>query len=126
MKCADLAAKKIAQDENGNAILLECGVGKGKVYFSTVAEYSDDNGVVELMKVVMARMAKENAKILCDNKNIAFTERVLSDGRSELHLINTSCASDEKVEFNLIVNKNGEKKIIKETLSPCEILRICI
>ena len=78
------------------------------------------------MKVVMERMAKENAKILCDNKNIAFTERVLSDGSRELHLLNTSCASEEKAEFTLIVTKNGEKKIIKETLSPCEILRIKI
>ena len=126
VKCAVLEANTIAKDENGNAILLEYGVGKGKVYFSTVAEYSDDNGVVELMKVVMERMAKENADIICDNKNIAFTQRVLSDGRRELHLLNTSCASEENIEFSLIVKNGSRIEDRKIVLSPCEILQVHI
>jgi hypothetical protein len=120
VKCTNIQANVIAKDENGNAIVLEHCVGKGKVYLSAVAEYSQDDGVVALMQNVMSKMAEETAEILCDNKNIAFTQRVLPDGASELHLLNTSCASDEGITFNLIVN--GKKQ--KHTLLPCEIKSI--
>lgn len=126
VKCENINAKVVAKDEYDNAIVLEHSIGNGRVYFSSIADYCDDDGVVKIMQMIMERMAERSADIVCDNKNIAFTERVLSDGSRELHLLNTSCASEEKAEFTLIVTKNGERKIIKETLSPCEILRIKI
>jgi hypothetical protein len=92
------------------------------VYFSTIAEYTGDNGVVRVMQTVMDRMGKESAEICCDNKNIAFTQRELPDGTSVLHLLNTSCAKIQPITFNLTVN--GE--IEKYSLLPCEIKRIKI
>lgn len=126
VKCENINANVVAKDENGTAIVLENSVGKGKVYFSAIAEYCDDDGVVQVMQMVMERMAETTADIICDNKNIAFTQRIFSDGCRELHLLNTSCASEETVEFTLIVKKeNGEEKR-KVALSPCEILQMHI
>ena len=124
VQCTDLRARVIAKDEDDNPILLEYGVGKGKVYFSAIAEYDGDNGVVELMQAVMRRMAQEHAEILCDNNNIAFTQRVLSDGMRELYLLNTSCATDEQAECNLTVKIRGEEKRLKAVLAPCEIVKM--
>ena len=122
VQCKDIQAKIIAEDENGNVLVLKNSVGKGKVYFSTIAEYTGDNGVVRVMQTVMDRMGKESAEIYCDNKNIAFTQRKLPDGTSVLHLLNTSCAKIQPITFNLTVNG----KIEKYTLLPCEIKSIKI
>ena len=126
VKCENINAKVVAKDEYDNAIVLEHSIGNGKVYFSSIAEYCDDDGVVKVMQMIMERMAEISADIVCDNKNIAFTERVLSDGSRELHLLNTSCASEEKAEFTLIVKNATGAENRKATLSPCEILQIRI
>ena len=120
VQCKAIQANVIARDENGVALVLENTVGKGKVYFSAIAQYTGDCGVVKLMETVMDRMGKENAEVLCDNKNIAFTQRKLSDGTSVLHLLNTSCAQDEPITFTLTANGKSQSC----TLLPCEIKRM--
>jgi hypothetical protein len=121
VQCKTVQAKAIAKDENGNAVVLENQVGKGKVYFSAIAEYTGDNGVVKLMQTVMDTMGKESAEIYCDNKNIAFTQRVLEDGTSVLNLLNMSCSQTKKIDFSILIKKGKEWKKLNKTLSPCEI-----
>lgn len=121
VQCKTVQAKAIAKDENGNAVVLENQVGKGKVYFSAIAEYTGDNGVVKLMQTVMDTIGKESAEIYCDNKNIAFTQRVLEDGTSVLNLLNMSCSQTKKIDFSILIKKGKEWKKLNKTLSPCEI-----
>ena len=51
-----------------------------------------------------AIQGKENADIICDNRNICFTERILDDGSRVVDILNVSANCTTAEEYKLTLN----------------------
>ena len=78
------------------------------------------------MKKMLEKISYTICSSYCDNDNIAYTERVLENGRKVFHFMNMSSASEARQTFTLHV-KDGEEVISKTLdIGVCEIKELTI
>lgn len=121
--CSVTTAAPIAYDSNGNAIIYKNSLGKGVVYFGAFKDYFSADWSIDIAKHIMEIMASETATVICDNPNIAFTNRKTAD-RNILQLLNMSCADTCGQDFTVAYKKDGKCREIKGELNPCEIVTL--
>jgi hypothetical protein len=100
-------AEPICRDSSGNVIFYKRKIGKGYLYFCTFATYYGYYPAVEVMKAMLGKISEGLADSSCDNGNIAYTERLLPDGKRQFHFINMSSGSDDRQSFTISVNRGG-------------------
>ena len=61
------------------------------------------------MKRMLEKISYGVADSYCDNENIAYTERVMPDGRRTFHFINMSTGSEERQSFTITVKDGGRE-----------------
>jgi hypothetical protein len=108
-------------DKDGNVIFYRRKIGKGYLYFCTFATYYGYYWSVDIMKKMLEKISYTMCSSYCDNDNIAYTERLLENGKRAFHFVNMSSASEEKQNFTLYVKEDG--KVIEKSMDvgPCEI-----
>ena len=60
------------------------------------------------MKKMLEKISRKLCTSFCDNENIAYTERLLPDGKRQFHFINMSTGSDERQSFTINVKSGDE------------------
>ncbi|MBO4897704.1 MAG: beta-galactosidase trimerization domain-containing protein [Clostridia bacterium] len=118
LQCDAEGAEKVAEDENGNALVLKLRIGEGEIYFGTFADYNCPDGKLFLLQYILRLIGDSKADVICTNKNISFTHRVKSDGVNVINALNM-CPDGVTPEKYTLKLKNG--KSISGQLMPCEI-----
>ena len=78
------------------------------------------------MKKMLEKISYGLCSSYCDNGNIAYTERVLPDGKRVFHCMNMSSGSKERQKFT-IYRKEGEKILpVSADIGVCEIKEIVV
>lgn len=108
-------AEPIIFDTDKNAIFYRRKIGKGTLYFCTFADYyGNDKNLVEVIKDALEKFSYNVCTSCIDNKNVAYTERILPTGDRLFHFM--SMTSDDKKEKFVLSVVDGEK-IVKKSFS---------
>ena len=113
-------------DKAGNVLFYRRKIGRGYLYFCTFATYYGTRWAVDVMKKMLEKISYGLCSSYCDNGNIAYTERVLPDGKRVFHCMNMSSGSKERQKFT-IYRKEGEKILpVSADIGVCEIKEIVV
>ena len=115
-KCTPVSAEVLCEDKHANGIVFSNNYGKGKVYFSAFTDYYDEHWSIDVMTHVL-ELAGEDGEFKCNNKNVSFTVREVSEKTFTVNVLNMNCIPDSIENFVLTIYG----KTIKDSINTGEI-----
>lgn len=100
--CNSVGAKVVCKDRQGNGIVYKNYYGKGKVYLCAFKEYYNKPWAIDLVAHLLEYVGKQG-DFICNNKNVSFTVRQLSEKQYVVNVLNMNCLLNATENFTLSV-----------------------